>query len=91
MDLYWELGHEIVLKQNESNWGDSIIDQLSKDLTNAFPGVKGFSRANLFFIRKWFLFYQPLLNVSQPVRHLPENVPQAQYFKFVSQLVRQIP
>ncbi len=72
LDLYWQLGQEIILKQKESNWGDAIIDQLSKDLTAAFPGIKGFSRANLFFIRKWFLFYQPLLIVSQPVRQLPQ-------------------
>jgi hypothetical protein len=59
--LYWQLGQEIVIKQKESNWGKAIIDRLSKDLTAAFPGMKGFSRANLFFIRNWFLFYQPLL------------------------------
>lgn len=91
LNLYWQLGEEITLKQQKSNWGDAIIDQLSKDLTAAFSGMKGFSRANLFFIRKWFSFYQPLSEVSQPVRHLPKNVPQGDYFKFVSQLVRQIP
>ncbi len=91
LDLYWQLGQEIILKQKEGNWGDAIIDQLSKDLTAAFPGIKGFSRANLFFIRKWFLFYQPLLIVSQPVRQLPQSISQDQYFQFVSQLVRQIP
>ena len=91
LDLYWHLGEEIAAKQKDSNWGDSIIEQLSKDLTTAFPGMKGFSRANLFFIRKWFLFYQPLTIVSQPVRQLPLSRNQADYFSFVSQLVRQIP
>jgi predicted nuclease of restriction endonuclease-like (RecB) superfamily len=91
LDLYWQLGGEITEKQKESNWGDAIIEELSKDLTAAFPGMKGFSRANLFFIRKWFLFYQPLSIVSQPVRQLPFNINQEDYFPFVSQLVRQIP
>ncbi len=52
LNLYWQLGHEIILKQKEANWGDSIIDQLSKDLTAAFPGMKGFSKRNLFYIRQ---------------------------------------
>ncbi len=42
LDLYWELGQEIIAKQKVSNWGDAIIDQLSKDLAAAFPGMKGF-------------------------------------------------
>ncbi len=37
VDLYWQLGQEIILEQKEGNWGDAIIDQLSKDLTGAFP------------------------------------------------------
>lgn len=27
LDLYRQLGHEIVLKQKESNWGDAIIKE----------------------------------------------------------------
>lgn len=57
LNLYWQLGEEITLKQQKSNWGDAIIDQLSKDLTTAFPGMKGFSKRNLFYIRQWYLFY----------------------------------
>src|SRR5215210_5425473 len=91
LDLYWQLGEEITAKQKESNWGDAMIEQLSKDLTTEFPGMKGFSRANLFFIRKWFLFYKPLSIVSQPMRQLPVNIKHEDYFTFVSQLVRQIP
>jgi predicted nuclease of restriction endonuclease-like (RecB) superfamily len=89
LELYWQLGQEIAVKQKESSWGDAVIEQLSKDLTAAFPGMKGFSRANLFFIRKWVLFYQQI--VSQPVRLLPQNMSGDDYFEFVSQLVRQIP
>jgi predicted nuclease of restriction endonuclease-like (RecB) superfamily len=91
LDLYWQLGKKIIAKQNESNWGDGIIEQLSKDLTAVFPGIRGFSRANLFFIRKWFLFYQPISIVSQLVRQLGQNVGEQDYFLFVSQLVARIP
>lgn len=91
LELYWQLGEEIIAKQKESTWGEAIIEQLSIDLTAAFPGMKGFSRANLFFIRKCFLFYQPVSIVSQPVRQLAHQNEQSDYFLSVSQLVRQIP
>ncbi|MDO6432756.1 PDDEXK nuclease domain-containing protein [Flavitalea sp. BT771] len=71
LNLYWELGEEICEKQKNTNWGEALIDQLSKDLSKAFPGVKGFSRTNLFFMRKWFLFYQNAEKVSQLVRQIP--------------------
>jgi len=57
LELYWDLGREICEKQKVANWGDGLIVQLAKDLSAAFPGVKGFSRTNLFYIRKWYLFY----------------------------------
>ncbi|HTI89889.1 MAG TPA: DUF1016 N-terminal domain-containing protein [Puia sp.] len=67
LELYWELGREICEKQKVANWGDGLIVQLAKDLSAAFPGVKGFSRPNLFFIRKWYLFYESAI-VEQAVR-----------------------
>jgi len=57
LSFYWDLGREITEKQKHKNWGDAVIDQLSKDLRTIFPDVKGFSRSNLFYIKKWYLFY----------------------------------
>lgn len=71
LEVYWELGREISEKQKKAKWGDGLIDQLAKDLSGAFPGMKGFSRANLFFIRKWYLLYYELEIVSQVVRQIP--------------------
>lgn len=59
MELYWELGKDIVLKQNEAKWGDAILDQLALDLKLSFPEIHGFSRRNLYAIRQYFLFYSP--------------------------------
>ncbi|GGG18835.1 MULTISPECIES: PDDEXK nuclease domain-containing protein [Pontibacter] len=55
--VYWQLGEAIVQKQQEASWGDTLIEQLSSDLSSAFPEMKGFSRTNLFYIKKWYLFY----------------------------------
>ena len=53
MGLYWELGRDIVQKQNEANWGDAILEQLAIDLKLSFPDMNGFSRRNLYAIRQW--------------------------------------
>ena len=57
MQVYWQLGRGIVEKQQEAGWGDALIEQLSRDLSAAFPEMRGFSRTNLFYVRKWYLFY----------------------------------
>ena len=41
--LYWELAEKIVVKQKSSQWGDGLLAQMSKDLQDEFPDMKGFS------------------------------------------------
>jgi predicted nuclease of restriction endonuclease-like (RecB) superfamily len=71
LELYWELGKEICEKQKNAEWGDGLIEQLAKDLTAAFPGMKGFSRSNLFYIKKWVQFYKDESIVQQAVGQIP--------------------
>ncbi|MFY7965771.1 MAG: PDDEXK nuclease domain-containing protein [Chitinophagaceae bacterium] len=67
LNAYWILGKEIFEKQEQTNWGDGLIEQLSIDLLREFPEVKGFSRTNLYYIKKWYLFYTKSVVVPQPV------------------------
>ncbi len=68
LNFYWYLGKEIVEKQKQSKWGDKLIEKLSKDLMVEFPNMKGFSRRNLMYIQKWYLFYSADSKlVQQPV------------------------
>ena len=68
LDLYWDIGADIVTKQAQTKWGDGLIAQMGKDLTAAFPDIHGFSRSNLMYIRKWHLFYiQNSSKGQQPV------------------------
>jgi len=55
--LYWELAEKIVEKQKSSQWGDGLLAQMSKDLQDEFPDMKGFSLRNLKYIRQWYLFW----------------------------------
>ena len=57
---YWTIGKSISEKITKSNWGASVVDELSKDLKKEFPKQKGFSRSNLFSMRKWFEFHSKL-------------------------------
>lgn len=57
IELYWELATNIIQKQKESSWGDSILERLSVDLCLSFPNINGFSRRNLYAVRQWYLFF----------------------------------
>lgn len=88
LQFYWELGADIVARQAGSQWGDGFLQQLSADLMQEFPEMKGFSRRNLQLIRQWYAFHagarsiakQPVSQMGQqPVAPLPEP-PFAQFF-----------
>jgi len=57
LHLYWDLGHDIVVRQMEAAWGDKILEQLSKDLKKEFPDLKGFSERNLLYMKQFYSFY----------------------------------
>jgi predicted nuclease of restriction endonuclease-like (RecB) superfamily len=55
--LYWDIGRSIVEKQEKLGWGESVVEMLAKDLQKAFPGMRGFSKANLWAMRRVYLEY----------------------------------
>ncbi|EFQ24679.1 protein of unknown function DUF1016 [Aminomonas paucivorans DSM 12260] len=58
--LYWQIGRDILARQAEQGWGAKVIDRLAQDLRRAFPDMKGFSRANLMYMRAFAeCFRQP--------------------------------
>jgi len=73
--LYWDLGAEIVEKQLKSQWGDTVIRQLSLDLKKEFTNLEGFSRTNLHYMRQWYLFYNQQDKIVHQVGGQLENHP----------------
>ncbi len=63
--LYWDVGKNIVEKQEQNNWGSKIVDQIANDLKRDLPDTNGFSRTNLFAMRKFYLFYKDTQIVHQ--------------------------
>ncbi len=72
ISLYWELGKLITEKQKTAGWGDAVIDQVAKDLTRELGGLKGFSRRNLYYMRRFYQFYNSQDKfVQQAVAQIP--------------------
>lgn len=74
MVLYWHIGKEILERQEQEGWGAKIVDQLAKDLKAAFPDMKGFSRANLMYMRSFAEAWPDFAsepNVQQAVGQIP--------------------
>ena len=53
----WQMGRDLVQKKAEERWGAGIVEQVSLDLRREFPNEDGFSTSNLWYMKKWFLFY----------------------------------
>lgn len=53
----WQLGRDLVAKKVEEKWGSGVVEQVSLDLKAEFPDAKGFSTTNLWYMKKWYLFY----------------------------------
>ena len=71
--LYWDLGKQIIEKQENAIWGSGFIDQLSKDLKVDFPDMGGFSKRNLEIIRQWVLFYDGSFPIAKQLASQLEN------------------
>jgi len=57
INLYWDIGKNIVLKQEAFGWGKSVVKNLSDELRKEFVGMKGFSVQNLWNMRLFYSEY----------------------------------
>jgi predicted nuclease of restriction endonuclease-like (RecB) superfamily len=55
--LYWDIGKGIVERQQTLGWGKSVVNDLSRDLREAFSGQQGFSPRSLWYMRCFFAEY----------------------------------
>jgi predicted nuclease of restriction endonuclease-like (RecB) superfamily len=69
--LYWQIGRDILARQADQGWGAKVIDRLAHDLRTAFPEMKGFSRANLMYMRAFAEAWPEEPIVQQLVGRLP--------------------
>ena len=69
--LYWQIGRDILVRQQRESWGAKIIDRLAADLKAAFPEMKGFSPRNLKYMRAFAEAWPEEVIVQQLVAQIP--------------------
>ena len=70
VDLYWQVGAYISRKLATAEWGDGVVEQLAAHIARTQPGLRGFTRPNLFRMRQFYETYQGDEKVSPLVRQL---------------------
>ena len=58
ISLYWDIGRQITERQQELGWGNSIVENLSKDIQKEFPGIQGFGVRNIWNMARFYSEYQ---------------------------------
>lgn len=71
IELYWQVGGYISRKLERAEWGESVVAQLAEHLAQTQPGLRGFTRRNLFRMRQFYEAYHADEKVSPLVRQLP--------------------
>jgi predicted nuclease of restriction endonuclease-like (RecB) superfamily len=69
--LYWQLGEYISHKIESAQWGDGVVDELVAAIARRYPGLRGYTRPNLFRMRQFYEAYRGNQIVSPLVRQLP--------------------
>lgn len=71
IELYWQVGERISRKIAQAEWGDGVVDQLARYLAQSQPGLRGFTRRNLFRMRQFYEAYPDAQIVSALLTQIP--------------------
>ncbi len=85
--LYWDIGRGIVEKQRVLGWGEFVVDMVAVDLRRAFPGMRGFSPANVWRMRQLHMVYSSEAFLAQVAREFEDRTPRQALPSFLGQAV----
>lgn len=71
IELYFQIGKEIVMNQETLGWGKSVVEVMSKELKSEFGEKSGYSTQNLWYMRQFYLSYKDTPNLQQLVGEIP--------------------
>ncbi len=69
--LYWDIGKNIVERQEKYKWGDNVVEMLARDLKEEFPEARGFSDRNVWNMRRFYEEYKNNPFLQQLVAEIP--------------------
>jgi len=64
INLYWDVGKMLSIKISNSEWGDSVINDLATFIKNNYPEMKGFNRRGLYRMKQFYETYRDNQKVS---------------------------
>lgn len=53
IELYWQVGAIISRKIAAAEWGEGVVEQLAAHIARTEPGLRGFTRPNLYRMRQF--------------------------------------
>lgn len=71
IELYWQIGEHVSRKIAASEWGDGVVEQLARYFAQTQPGLRGFTRRNLFRMKQFYEAYPSEAIVSALLTQLP--------------------
>ena len=71
IELYWQVGAYLSRKIADAEWGEGVVEQLAQHLASTQPGLKGFTRRNLFLMRQFYDVYREPQLVTAMLTQLP--------------------
>ncbi len=88
IELYWRVGEMLSQRIAEGEWGDAVVPRLAAYIATTQPGVRGFTKSNLFRMKQFYQTYTADPIVVALPRQLPLDKVQAT--EKVSALPRQL-
>lgn len=82
IELYWNVGHYISFKLTQAEWGEGVVTQLADYLSITQPGLRGFTRRNLFRMRQ---FYEAYRDAPEIVSAVLTQIPWTHHLIILSQ------
>lgn len=70
IDLYWNVGEFISLKIAKDGWGKGTVEFLAETIQRRYPGMTGYSAANLWRMRQFYEIYRDQPKLAPLVREL---------------------
>ena len=94
---YWSVGKDITEKFADNKWGSKFFENISMDMSDIIPNVKGFSPTNLRYMMRFYGLFKEIEIVPQVGEQMLRNdknqiIPQVgEQFEMASNKVFMIP
>ena len=70
IDLYWNIGEYISNKIKSTQWGESVVKELARFISQEYPHFKGYSDKNLWRMKQFYEAYEDEIKLSALLRQI---------------------